>query len=86
MSVACSRRTSTSPASMRHGSAASSSWRWASTPSFGRPGSVPSSWEVSESTSSMVIVSVSPLRVGDDPLPGVLGEPSTAAIIQFSGL
>ena len=32
--------------------AASSSWRWASTPSFRRPGSTPSSWLLSDSTSS----------------------------------
>jgi hypothetical protein len=40
--------------------AASSSCRWASTPSFCRPGSSPSSWAVSLITSWSVIVSVSP--------------------------
>ncbi len=44
---------------MACGLAASNSWRWASTPSFCRPGSSPSSAETSLSTSCRVIVSVS---------------------------
>ncbi len=39
---------------------ASSSWRWASTPSFWSPGSTPSDRLVSEWISSMVISSSSP--------------------------
>ena len=70
---------------MAVGLAASSSCRWASTPSFCRPGSTPSSWAESRSTSSRRMVSVSPLglvtihRSGSSST--VLG-----AFIQLSGL
>ena len=65
--------------------AASSSWRWASTPSFCRPGSTPSSQAESLSTSSSVIVSVSPLGL----VTVHTSSPSTSrfgAFIQLSGL
>jgi hypothetical protein len=90
MSVGYSRRTSFSPGAMASQLAASSSCRWASTPSFWRPGSTPISNDWSESTSSSVIVSASPLglrtthtALPSSPTPSVsvLG-----AFIQLSGL
>ena len=65
--------------------AASSSCRCASTPSFWRPGSTPSEWSESDSTSSIVIVSVSPFGLVTVHTPS----PSTSrlgATIQLSGL
>ena len=71
-------------------SAASSSCRWASTPSFQRPGSTPSSWLVSLSTSCSVIVIVSPLgqRTIQTARPASSTDSVTVfgAFIQFSGL
>ncbi len=61
IAVGYSRRTRVRPSSIACGDAASSSCRWASTPSFCRPGSSPNSWAVSVSTSSRVMVSFSPL-------------------------
>jgi hypothetical protein len=85
MSVGYSRLTRRSPSSMTSGLAASSSCRWASTPSFDRPGSKPSSWATSLWTSVMVITSVSPFG-----LRTVQVSPSSVRVqghvIQFSGL
>ncbi len=64
---------------------ASSTCRWASTPSFCRPGSIPRSQAESDSTSSMAMVSVSPLGL-------VTTQPSSVSVrrlgafIQLSGL
>jgi hypothetical protein len=61
IAVGYSRRTSDQPFPSGPVSAASSSWRCASTPSFCSPGSTPSSWLESWKTSSMVIFSWSPV-------------------------
>ncbi len=56
------------------GSAASSSWRWASTPSFTRPGSIPISWTQSDrhlvQTDGEGLIG----RIGDHPGVVVLGD------------
>jgi hypothetical protein len=71
--------------------AASSSCRWASTPSFCRPGSIPSSWVVSDDTEVIVMVSVSPLglRTVHTTFPESSSTASVTvlgAFIQLSGL
>ena len=65
--------------------AASSSWRWASTPSFCRPGSGPRSWVVSDTTDSIVMTSRSPfgLVTTHSPSPSIS---RLGAFIQLSGL
>ena len=60
--VGCSRRTRDRPGASASGCSASSACRCASTPSFCRPGSTPSSWEESWNTSASPIWSVSPSR------------------------
>jgi hypothetical protein len=91
MSVGYSRRTRRRPGAMAAQLAASSSWRWASTPSFHSPGSTPSSWLESDSTSCSVMVRVSPplgARTTQHGVPSPSSDSVTVlgAFIQFSGL
>jgi hypothetical protein len=80
-----SRRTSVNPSPSTAGAAASSSCRCASTPSFTRPGSAPSSYELSWKISSRVIRSSSPARLTTRQTPGASSS-RHGGLIQFSGL
>ena len=80
-----SRRTSVKPSPSVCGLAASSSCRCASTPSLRRPGSTPSSYEVSWKISSRVIRSSSPALLTTRHTPGASSS-RQGGLIQFSGL
>ena len=86
MSVGHSRRTSRKPSPHQPGAAASASCRWASTPSFSRPGSLSMSCVESETTSASRISSLSsPLSLRTT-ISSSDSSITVGGVIQLSGL
>ena len=89
MSVGHSRRTSRKPSPHQCGWSASSSCRWASTPSLASATSVsgePISWVTSDSTSAIWISRRSSLPCLRTTRPASVSSTTVGGVIQFSGL